>query len=312
MAVPILTEADLLALPEIEEVLGPPSKGGQKLVFPCLVDGEKVAVKFLLTSGGRLPDDEGEDDEDDEGIGGDAQDEVAARAKREVGIMEQCESPFLVKAGSIPLTVVEIRGEKIVYFAEEWIDGEDVARGLRNGPYVLEDSLRLGVQITEAIKELWSFSKVHRDLKPANIMRRANGDFVLLDMGLALDLEDISLSGPGMIPGTLMYLSPERVDFAKRRFLDFRSDMYSLGMVLYEAATGQHPFYKRGMDSTNLLAAILQTNPAPPSSISSHLPPEFDEVVQRMLSRSPHLRFRTCDRLIQALKKVPVKQEGGK
>ena len=300
MKLPRLTAADIQAvIPEVEEI-GTPSKGGQKVVYPCKIDGESYALKCMLA------DPTGDSPDAETSI--DAFDEVTARARREVEIMRQVDSPHLVKLGPLPLTQAEIADQNVIYFTEEWIDGDDLRELLKTkGVFSIADVIALGQQVTDAVECLWSLAKIHRDIKPGNIMRRATGEFVLLDMGLAFDLEDVSLSAAGQVPGTMIYFSPEQTEFTKKRQMDFRSDLFSLGIVLYEAATGQHPFWSLGMNSHQALANILARAPDPPSSHRPEMPAELDELIIRLLAKRPHLRYRTCAKLKTALDAIPTK-----
>lgn len=277
-------------------VLGPPERGGQKLVFPTEIDGKKYALKAMLTSPRTDDDEEAED-----------LDEVTARARREVDTMNQVDSPHLVRLGPITLTAATIAGQEVLYFSEEWIDGNSIrALVMDSGPLAVNEVVRLGIHTAEAIKVLWSLAKIHRDVKPQNVMRRdSNGDFVLLDLGLVFDLGEDSLTMFGMVAGTPFYFSPEQTEFARKRQLDFRSDLFSLGIVLYESATGTHPFWAPGLAVPEVVGRILTHTPAPPSSIRADMPNELDEVIQRLLGKQAHLRYGSCDLLIDALDRVP-------
>jgi len=165
----------------------------------------------------------------------------------------------------------------------------------------VSSTLDLGIQIGDAIESLWKIGKVHRDIKPGNIMRRASGDFVLLDAGLAFDIVGDSIS-IGMIVGTFIYFSPEQFDYSSRRALDFRSDLFSLGVTMYQACTGEHPFYRPGMGESRVFSGILTHQPPPPSSINADVPPELDEIILKAMGKSPHLRFRKMEQFASALK----------
>jgi serine/threonine protein kinase len=171
--------------------------GGQKVVFRVNIGGHPYALKFVL-----LP----EEIDSEEGQFPD----VAARAKREVEIMRDCISPYIVKLGPIGLEFCDIAGQKLLYFSEEFIDGHNLKDILTAGARLQPaDVVTLGTQITSAIQELWSLGKIHRDIKPGNIMKRLGGDYVLLDAGLAFDVVGESLSA-GFLVGTPPYFSPEQ------------------------------------------------------------------------------------------------------
>lgn len=301
MALPIVTESDIGTLVPGVTAVGHPQKGGQKLVFPCTVSGVRCAIKVMLAS--PEPKDQGPNDGSEAFF-----DEVAERARREVAIIGQCDCPSLIKLGPIGLTRASLGAQSLVLFSEEWIDGRDLGRIIHeDGALSLGELIRLGNDVTNAIAALWSLQKVHRDIKPNNIMRRnGTGDFVLLDMGFALDLADQSLTSYGFIPGTQRYFSPEQTDLVRKRLLDFRSDLFQLGIVLYEAATRQHPFWRPGMTTLEATQAMLGSNPLSPKHYRPEIPAALEQIIVRLLAKKPHLRYRNCDVLCQALSSVNV------
>ena len=266
--------------------------GGMKRVYKGTIGGTTYALKF--TEG---PDTEG-DLEDFENT------DTAIRAKREVETMRECDCPHMVKLGPIGLTFVEFDGQRLIYFTEEFVDGKDLKMILReHGRLLPADVIRLGLHIGRAIDALWKMEKIHRDIKPANVMcRTSNGDFVLLDAGLVFDLgaETVSV-GP---VGTRPYFSPEQFDFSNRRtVMDFRSDLFSLGVTMYEMLTGVHPFWEQG-DSLASLYNKIVTMPAQPPQERCEVPDELNEIILRLLGKSPHLRYRRCEMLLDALEKI--------
>lgn len=295
MELPRLSASDIAsALPELERVDAPLS-GGQKLVFPCWLNGKRYALKVMLKT---IP-----------AISQSAQlDETTERAMREVDLMRQFDSPYLVKMGFIGLTHSTIRGQQVVYFAEEWIEGTDLKTLLqRDGPLSPEDVIQLGLEIAEGIDLLWTKDIVHRDIKPGNIMRRATagmattGTYALLDMGIALDLTDISLTRTGHIAMTPAYASPEQLDLTRKRELDCRSDLFALGIVLYEALTGKHPFQLSGASAVPVIYLIQNAPLRPPSHIRPDVPPRLNTVISRLLEKKPHLRYKDCGACQRAL-----------
>ncbi len=297
---PDITPADIeKAIPEVSAVerIG---EGGQKDVFRVQIDKKAFALKIALVPTQA-------DDEEGSTAADSSAEIIAARAEREVETMRDCPSAHMVKLGPIGLRTTKIGDKSIVYFTEEFVDGEDLRTIIGRGPLSPEQVVTIGLQITDAIKALWDLGKIHRDIKPGNIMRRSTtGEYVLLDAGLAFDIAGDSLSR-GYLVGTPAYFSPEQIDYSSRRSgLDFRSDMFSLGVVMYEAATGTHPFTVVGATSSAIFAKILDHDPPAPSTLikGGSFPASLDEVILRMLGKSPHLRFRTCDRLIEALGKV--------
>lgn len=209
MALPQLTAADVEAIVPNCKVVAPSLGGGQKIVYPCCIDGHRCAVKFILL--GELKDD----------LDGDVQskiDTVRARVEREIAIMRKINSPNIVRMGDLELTPVTFHEQSLLYYSEEWVEGESLSTILRDSKLPVCEALKLCTDITQAIYELWSLNKVHRDIKPQNIMRQhSDGTYILLDLGLALDLEDKSLTQYGYVPGTKTYFSPEQLDINHKR-----------------------------------------------------------------------------------------------
>jgi serine/threonine-protein kinase len=288
---PRLSQEQVAGLVPQASNIEPIGHGGQKLVFRGTIAETTYALKFA-----RLPVSPVDD------IDEFASSDIAVRAKREVDTMRQCASPHMVKVGPVGLSFGCVGDQHLVFFSEEYIAGNDLnALLLRDGRFASQEIVRIGTHMALAIKALWEFGKIHRDIKPANIMRRElGGDYVLLDAGLAFDIGGESLSvGP---VGTPAYFSPEQFEFTNRRtVMDFRSDMFSLGVTMYYLATGQHPFLSGADTIQSLYSKITSHNPDPPRSIVTGIPAALDEVIMRLLGKSPHLRFRTCDQLLSAL-----------
>lgn len=289
MPLPKITERDIRALlPGVAGVV-PAGQGGQKLVFRVDADGQIFALKFAL-----LPDTFRTDDPD--------VDETVLRAQRETQIMRECDSLYIVKLGPIDLGIASISGQNVLYFSEEFIEGHSLKDVLRlGGPMQKDAVVQLGLQMSSAIEELWSLGKIHRDIKPGNIMRRLDGNYVLLDTGLAFDIVGDSISA-GFLVGTMAYFSPEQFDYTNRRVMDFRSDIFSLGVTLYEASTGRHPFFSPTSSAPHMFTKITRYTPPPPSSINAAISGALDAVILRMMGKSPHLRYRRISQLQEALK----------
>lgn len=275
-------------------------EGGQKAVFTAIIDGQKYALKFMSPNPPQTTESNNE-----------LLDDVTARAQREVETMQQCSTPHLVRMGPIGLNAAEVNGEPIIYFSEEFIEGKDLRQyHQENGNLSVEELLRLAYHISQAINTIWRFSKIHRDIKPRNIMRRdANGEFVLLDMGLVFDLQDQSLSvGP---VGTPRYFSPEQMNFSNRRtVMNFRSDLFSLGIVLYEMATGRHPFITESSRTTwEVLGNIANLDPVPPINHRPDLSQKLSDIIMRLLAKRPALRYRSIVLFQGELEEVEI--EGG-
>ncbi|MGE0481709.1 MAG: serine/threonine-protein kinase [Phycisphaerae bacterium] len=298
MAFPRLTDVEVKqAVPEADEVRFL-DRGGQKVVFACKIGGRPYVLKFLRPNPRPLatPD-------PDASVQAVSLDDVTARARREVATLKQCDTPHLVKIGPIELLTVKIGTEDLLCFSEEFIDGAPIKNLIKPNQSGLtsEELVKLGLHVAEAIDALWTHRKIHRDIKPQNIMRRtADGSFVVLDMGLVFDLNDESWS---MSPvGTLIYFSPEQMDFSNRRqVLDFRSDLFSLGVTMYQLATGVHPFVANAQNSWEVLNNIKNRQPAAPHVLQPGIPEPLSEIILRLLAKRPALRYRRISMLRDAL-----------
>lgn len=266
--------------------------GGQKGVFRCKINKVEHALKVVAL----------EDAADGSQAANSATD-IAERVRREVECMTDCDSDYVVRIGPLEVREVEIDGARFVVFAEEFILGATGRELLgASGAMLTTELAMLAHDVSSGLEELWKRRRVHRDVKPDNIMRRdSTGRYVLLDMGLILDLDATSLSqGP---VGTLAYFAPEQLDFRNRRqVLGLRSDFFSLGVVLYEMATGNHPFLDSSCTAfTELLARIQTASPPSPAEAGAAIPTELDNAIMRLLEKRPALRFRTVEQLHQAL-----------
>lgn len=262
------------------------NRGGQKAVYRAMVAGQKVALKLIAVS---RPTTEVEDEESD-------WDSTVERAKREVGILQRVDIPVLVGQGPISLGSCEVSDATWIYFTEEWIEGETLREVIRKGRLPPESVARLGLDLVEAVCWLYGLGLVHRDIKPENIMWSVDrSTFVLLDPGIALDLHGRSLTRFPMIVGTMAYLSPEQLDPIHKRNLDFRSDLFSIGVVMYEAATGEHPFTTVASTESELFDSIRSENPVGAEHKIGGFPEALSTVISRFLGKQPHLRYRKCD-----------------
>src|SRR6516162_9388373 len=184
----------------------------------------------------------------------------------------------------------------------EYVEGETLAKRLEKGPLPLDQVPKYGAQIADALDKAHRAGIVHRDLKPGNIMLTSSGA-KLLDFGLArpvapaATLATLSMASPaqapatqeGMVVGTFQYMSPEQVEGKE---LDGRSDIFSLGAVLYEAMTGKRAF--EGKSQLSVASAILEKEPAPITLAKPLTPPALDHVIRRCLAKDPEQRWQTA------------------
>ena len=197
------------------------------------------------------------------------------------------------------------------FLVMECIEGESLADRLAKGPIPAEQVLKIGTEIADAIDRAHRSGVVHRDLKPGNIMLTKTGA-KLLDFGLAkpvvapssaVTLTDVPASSPvtekGIIVGTFQYMSPEQVEGKE---LDGRSDIFSLGAVLYEMLTGQRAF--AGKSQFSVASAILEKDPAPITTIKPLTPRNLDHIVRRCLAKDPDDRWQSARDLALELKSI--------
>jgi Tol biopolymer transport system component len=189
------------------------------------------------------------------------------------------------------------------YLVMEYLEGETLADRLRKGPLTLDQLLKYGVEICEGLEQAHRTGVVHRDLKPGNVMLTKAGA-KLMDFGLAKAVEPAlppassltmtvstpvgshPLTAQGSIVGTFQYMSPEQVEGKEA---DGRSDIFALGAVLYEMATGKRAF--EGKTTASVIAAVLERDPPPVSSVQPMSPPTLDRIVKTCIAKDPDERF---------------------
>ena len=194
-----------------------------------------------------------------------------------------------------------------VFIAMELVQGEPLSAKLRSGPLAADVATRYGLQLAEALAQAHQNKIVHRDLKSANIIVTPEGRVKVLDFGLAKqaaadDLEaatrsQLSLTQPGVIVGTLAYMAPEQLH---GQAADARSDVWALGVVLYEMLAGRLPF--RGQTGFEMSSAILQGRSEP---LPANVPMEARAVVKRCLEKEPARRYQDGGELRVALEAIP-------
>jgi serine/threonine protein kinase len=195
------------------------------------------------------------------------------------------------------------------YLVMECVEGETLAKRLEKGPLPLDQVLKYGAQIADALDKAHRSSVVHRDLKPGNIMLTATGA-KLLDFGLAKPAapltsaamltavtQDSPVTEQGTIVGTFQYMSPEQVEGKE---LDGRSDVFSLGAVLYEMLTGQRAF--EGKSQLSVASAILEKEPSPITSAKPMTPPALDHAIKKCLAKNSEERWQSASDLASELK----------
>lgn len=264
--------------------------GGMGEVYLCEDPtlGRRVAIKVLSAAA-------------------DSDDRATARFLREARAAARLTHPNVC-------TVYEVGEDSgTVYIAMQYVEGETLASRLRQGPLSGSEVLRVGLGVAGALAEAHRLGIVHRDIKPQNIMVTTRGDVVVLDFGLAKLIvsdgsDESDLTRTNTIAGTVPYMSPEQL---RGEHLDGRTDIFSLGVVLYELLTGTRPF--GGAGAAEVITSILTRDPAPlPGSAG-----ELGAVIHRCIQRDPELRFSNADEMLAHLSVaggstspiIPVNQE---
>ncbi len=195
------------------------------------------------------------------------------------------------------------------FMVMEYVAGQTLDKLIPPGGMATDQAIRYAIQVADALARAHAAGIVHRDLKPANIMVDESGLVKVLDFGLAklaapasaMSGEDATMATmattPGMIVGTVAYMSPEQ---AEGKPIDARSDVFSFGSVLYEMLTGRRAF--QGQSSAALLSAVMRDDPKPLSEVKRDVPPEVRRIVIRCLKKDPAARFPSGAELAHELK----------
>lgn len=223
--------------------------------------------------------------------------ELRDRLEREAKILSSLNHPHIC-------TLYDIgREADLTYLVMEYLQGETLRERLQRGRIPNADLFRLAIPLTEALHAAHSLGIIHCDIKPANIFITDHGQPKLLDFGIARRRQQArrvtadvgtaymanEITHPGAIIGTESYMSPEQ---ALGRELDGRTDVFSFGVVLYEMATGVHPFH--GDTAPAVFDAILNRNPQVQSALNSGLDPGWGSILLKTLEKDPDLRFQTA------------------
>jgi len=215
------------------------------------------------------------------------------RFKREAQAAAKLNHPNIVHI----YEVSEFQGRS--FFAMEHVKGQSLKDVIRNNDLSLDRIVDMAIQICDGLSAAHDKEVVHRDIKPSNIVIDAYGHPKILDFGLAAIQGGEHLTKTGSTLGTVRYMSPEQV---QGKEVDGRSDLFSLGVVLYELISGRTPFEKDNEAAT--LKAITLDNPEPLARYKSNVPDEVERIVSKLLEKDPPLRYQSAAGVISDLKRL--------
>lgn len=220
-------------------------------------------------------------------------DALPERLARELEGMSLVDSPHVVKLVAAP-AIVQIGGDRYITYEEPFYPGGTLQEKLVAGPLLPEEAETLVRVLLLAVQDLWDQQAiVHRDIKPGNIVYTVDGDPVLLDLGIALYTALSGLTDSlGQSPRTTIYAAPEQFELRRFAKIDFRTDLFQIGIVGYKAVTGSHPFLDRGVtDVDSYVQKLFQEVPVDTSGLNCSS--ELRAVLGRLLAHRPNRRFRT-------------------
>ena len=204
-------------------------------------------------------------------------------------------------------TVYEIdEAEGQSFIAMECIEGQSLKEKIESGPLDVYEAVDIAMQVADGLKKANEKGIVHRDIKPANIFITEDGVAKILDFGLAKLAGPTQMTKTGTILGTVSYMSPEQ---AKGEKVDGRTDIWSLGVVLYEMVTGQLPF--KGEYEQAIVYAIMNEEPEPVTGLRTGVPLELERIIHKALGKDPKERYQHADELIVDLRKVKKDLKSG-
>src|SRR4030081_3542554 len=285
-------------------ITGQLGSGGMSVVYEAedLTLGRRVALKFLPPA---LSKDQTTHD----------------RFLFEARTASALNHPNICTIYAVEKAAVENEGDQS-FIAMELLEGESLDRKLAAGPLPLDRVLDIAIQLAAALDAAHSKGIIHRDIKPANIFHTPRGQVKILDFGLAklarreMTMDTIGttqdlpapahLTSPGATVGTVAYMSPEQ---ARGEELDTRTDLFSLGTVLFQMATGRLPF--SGATSAVIFHAILELDPPSALQINSTLPSKLQEIIEKALEKDRELRYQSAADLRSDLRRLKRDTESG-
>jgi len=222
-----------------------------------------------------------------------AQKDLADRFLREIKLLASLNHPNIAALN----TAMTLNNQLIMMM--EYVDGVTLASRLQDGPIPPADAVNYSTQLLSALSYAHKLNVIHRDVKPANMMLTPQGAVKLMDFGIARPNNEQGMTVTGTTLGSLNYMSPEQV---RGEAVDQRSDLYSMGVSIYEMVTGQLPF--RGHSNYSVMSAHLQETPQPPIVLRPDLPKGLSDIIVMSMAKDPKDRFQSADAFSNALKSV--------
>ena len=227
-----------------------------------------------------------------------------SRFEREAKALAALDHPNIVTIHTVQ------QAEGVRFITMELVRGAPLTKSIPKGGMPLAELLRVGASLADALEAAHAKGVVHRDLKPGNVMVGNDGRVRVLDFGLvklnrpeadgdATQAVTATATGIGMVVGTLPYMSPEQL---KGEAVDHRTDIFSVGVMLYEMATGRHPFPAKS--NAERVASILTGTPRPANEVRDDLPDGLQRVIERCIAKDPARRFETAGQLRDELQSV--------
>jgi serine/threonine-protein kinase len=256
---------------EIVDLVG---RGGMGRVFKVrnLISDRIEAMKVLLPDAAGHPD-------------------LAERFTREIKVVAALEHPHIASMR----TALRLDGQLVMVM--EYVEGASLDEQLRRGPIALWSGVGYITQVLAALDYAHKHGVIHRDIKPSNILITAHDEVKLTDFGIASREGDARLTATGVALGSLYYMSPEQI---RATALDARSDLYSVGVTLYECVTGRRPI--QGDSYFSIMKGHLEQVPASPLQLlPEQVPPALSRIIEKSLEKAPEKRFQTAEAFREAL-----------